>query len=475
MMCRVLWLVLCVALLVGAAAARPLPNVRPPPEKRTFVSTEVDKLIANYSSRMQDEDLATLFSNCWPNTLDTTVKYHDPKGPDTFVITGDIDAMWLRDSAAQTLSYITLVRDDEALRTLTCGVIQRQARYIVHDVFANSFQFDSSSPGPHADDKRRPNMTNLVFEGKYELDSLAWFLHLSQQFYVHTGAASLSDCFNLNDGTWRQAVSVAVDAITAMQAGTMEEFGREEYLFARDTFVGTDTTINQGRGPMAKRCGLSKCTFRPSDDSMRLPFLVPANAMASAALSGVAAVLARNDSSDPLATEVASLGKTIADAVHEQAVTLRGGTKVYAYEVDGFGSSVTMDDANLPSLLGLPLFGFTDMKDQLYLNTRALLLSDSNPYFFHGSAGEGIGGPHVGPGRIWPMSIIVRALTSDDDQEISTCLATLVASSADTGLLHESFWKDDVTSYSRPWFAWVNGMLGQLILQLAEERPHLIF
>lgn len=87
--------------------------------------------------------------------------------------------------------------------------------------------------------------------------------------------------------------------------------------------------------------------------------------------------------------------------------------KVFAFEVDGFGSAYFMDDANIPSLLSLPYLGYVDKNDPIYKNTRKFVLSEYNPYFFKGEAGEGIGGPHVGPGYIWPMSIIMRVYTSD--------------------------------------------------------------
>jgi len=150
-------------------------------------------------------------------------------------------------------------------------------------------------------------------------------------------------------------------------------------------------------------------------------------------------------------------------------------SSIYAFEVDGYGGQTIMDDANIPSLLALPYLGYTSRTDPLYLATRAVLLSPSNPYYFNGTAGSGIGGPHVGLDYIWPMSLIARALTSTSDEEIMYCLNTLKVSSAGTGWLHESYHKNDVLEFTRPWFAWVNGLYGQLIMQLAVERPHLIF
>ena len=143
--------------------------------------------------------------------------------------------------------------------------------------------------------------------------------------------------------------------------------------------------------------------------------------------------------------------------------------KVYAFEVDGFYNHVFMDDANVPSLLALPYLGCVDMDDPVYLNTRKLVLSNANPYFFQGKAGEGIGGPHIGYDMVWPMSIMMKAFTSRDDAEIKTCIKMLMDTDAGTGFMHESFHKDDATNFTRPWFAWQNTLFGELILKLVNE------
>jgi len=149
--------------------------------------------------------------------------------------------------------------------------------------------------------------------------------------------------------------------------------------------------------------------------------------------------------------------------------------KIYAYEVDGYGGSYTMDDANIPSLLSLPFLGYVSKTDPLYLNTRKFILSDANPYYSSGSAGKGVGGPHIGQGYIWPLSIIIQAQTSNDDNEIVECLNMLKSTDAGTGFMHESFWKDNASKFTRTWFAWANTQFGHLIQTLAEERPHLLF
>ena len=143
--------------------------------------------------------------------------------------------------------------------------------------------------------------------------------------------------------------------------------------------------------------------------------------------------------------------------------------KIYAFEVDGFGSRQLMDDANVPSLLAMPYLGDVDRGDPVYENTRKFVWSGDNPYFWRGAAGEGIGGPHIGVEMIWPMSIMMRAFTSDDDAEIRDCIVALMTTDAGTGFMHESFSRHDAANFTRAWFAWQNTLFGELILKLVNE------
>ncbi len=174
------------------------------------------------------------------------------------------------------------------------------------------------------------------------------------------------------------------------------------------------------------------------------------------------------------AAECHALAEEVRGALHAHALVAHPHDRLWAYEVDGFGNAVFMDDANVPSLLALPYLGCCAADDADYLRTRRLVLSETNPYFFRGKAAEGIGGPHVGLGMIWPLGIIVRALTSTSDQEIRTCLRWLRATHAGAGFMHEAFFKDDPTRFTRPWFAWANTLFGELLLRLRAERPRLL-
>lgn len=438
-------------------------HLRPPPDQRRFVSPAVDEHLAAVAARIADPRLAALFSDCAPNTLDTTVDFRrDADGaPDTYVITGDIDAMWLRDSAAQVWPFLPLAHADAALRDMLAGVVRRQARCVVLDPYANAFYRDPVLGYWQTD---RTEMRPGVHERKWELDSLAYFFRLSHGYWAAT--ADLSPF----DETWRSAVAVALSTLRVEQR-TGEGPLRSPYVFERP---GGSRLPRDGRGAASRNCGLVRCGFRPSDDMVAHPFLVPANAMAAVALRDLALLL--DALAQPaLATECRALAAEIALALEEHAVVAhpRHGD-IWAYEVDGYGARNLMDDANAPSLLSLPYLGFCAKDDPRYLRTRAFVLSADNPWFVSGTAAAGVGSPHTGPGTIWPMALVMQALTARDDAEIVACLRALVATDAGTGFMHESFRADDPRVFTRPWFAWANTLFGELVLTLAAERPHLL-
>jgi meiotically up-regulated gene 157 (Mug157) protein len=442
---------------------------RPAFAERRFTSIAVEAALARIGPAVADPRLRRLFENCLPNTLDTTVTFsRDALGrPDTFVITGDIAAMWLRDSTHQVWPYLRFARDDAPLRELLVGVVRRQAACVRLDPYANAF-YATPVTGDWAEDLTlmRPG----VHERKYELDSLCAVFRLAHGYWQATGDTSPFDA------DWHAAMQLAVESIVVQQAGSAEE-PEPAYTFRRLTPQALDTLPLNGRGHPARRCGLSKSPFRPSDDAASLPFPIAANAFAVVALRNLAALL--DALSPPCGPALSSRARAVAAEIH--AGLLDHGTvhhptcgRIWAFEVDGYGSSVLLDDANIPSLLSLPYLGFCAADDPLYLATRRFVLSEANPYFARGAAASGVGGPHVGLGWIWPMSIIMRALTSTDDEEILDCLDMLVRTDAGTGFMHETFWLDDPSRFTRPWFAWANTLLGELVLHLASTRPALL-
>ena len=227
-----------------------------------------------------------------------------------------------------------------------------------------------------------------------------------------------------------------------------------------------------------------RSAFRPSDDATILQFLVPANAFMSVELSHVADILHHLRSYASVSSETISFmaekaetfSQSIAMGIAENAVfdhPVFG--KVFAYEVDGYGGRIFMDDANLPSLLSLPLLGFLEASDPIYIATRKMVLSSlGNPYFLQGRQFKGIGGPHIGTKHAWPMSLIVQIMTSDQDDEITELLTMVKESTGGLGLMHESVNVKRVADYTRPWFAWANGLFGEMILDLMVRKPHLI-
>lgn len=439
---------------------------RPPVNQRRFISKAVEKTIASATSKIGDRELAWLFSNCFPNTLDTTVFPDSKDGkPDTFVITGDIHAMWLRDSSAQVWPYLALTREDVDLRVLLEGVIRRQTRCILLDPYANAFlQTPTSEPlswALHDETDMQPG----VAERKWELDSLCYPIRLAYGYWRESGDKTPFD------DTWRQAMHSVVDVMKVQQ----RKKGKGPYHFQRSSDIPTETLPENGYGKPVNPIGLIFSGFRPSDDACTLPFLIPSNLFAVVALRQLAEMADQVLEDSELSRETNALASELESALARYGKTDHPQCgEIWAYEVDGFGNSYCIDDANLPGLLGLPYLGSVPVNDPVYRRTRAFALGRNNPYFFQGSAAEGIGGPHTGENMIWPMSIIMRALTSTSDAEVASCLAALKRTHAGTGFMHESFDKDDPKKFTRSWFAWANSLFGELVLEVLKKHPKLL-
>ncbi len=458
------------ALLAGkyaAAAAVPeLPRGRPSKGARHFTSAAVEALIPQVQKQIGDRALATIFENCFPNTLDTTVypgTYDDR--PDTYVVTGDIDAMWLRDSSAQVWPYVTLAREDSRLRELLEGVIRRQARMILLDPYANAFMHDPTVRPLSWAEYDKTTYTPGVGERKWEVDSLCYTVRLAHGYWRATG-----DTLPF-DAQWKEAAWTIVKTFRAQQ----RKEGKGLYSFQRKTQVPSDTVALGGFGNPARPVGMIFSMFRPSDDACIYPLFVPANLFAVVALKQLAEMATHVVDDAKLATEALGLAAEVEHALemHGRAHHGKFG-EIWAYEVDGYGNVLMMDDANAPGLLSLPYLGVCGLEDVLYRRTREFVLSESNPYFFRGRAADGVGGPHEGLNMVWPMSIMYRALTSTDEREIRQCLVWLRNTTAGTGFMHESFDKDNASKFTRPWFAWANTLFGELVVKLAKERPGLL-
>lgn len=428
---------------------------RPAPEDRCFTSQSVENIITEVAPRIVDEKLRDMFVSCFPNTLDTTVKYNmEEDGPDTFVITGDIDAMWLRDSSAQVWPYLQLLPGDDALRNVIAGLIRRQTKCILIDPYANAF--NDGPKGSYWESDYTQPMDKRLHERKYELDSLCYPIRLAYEYWKKTGDTSVFD------NNWMKAMKLAVAIMKEQQ----RKNGRGSYSFQRKCERPTDSTINDGFGAPVKPTGMIVSAFRPSDDSTQYGFLIPSNMMAVVSLRQLSEMVNNVFGDNDFAKECSSLADEVDNGIKQYAVVNHPVCgEVYAFEVDGFGNSVCMDDANVPSLLSAPYLGYCAIDDPLYQNTRKLIWSENNPYFFKGSSGEGVGGPHVGIGYAWPMSIIMKGLTSDDKEEVRECLRMLRDTDGDTHKMHESFNVDNSSKYTRAWFAWANTLFGELVLK----------
>ncbi|MGP1421984.1 MAG: glycoside hydrolase family 125 protein [Tannerella sp.] len=441
------------------AAADYTQTNRPPVSERLFSSKAIEKEIVRIKKLLTNPKLAWMFENCFPNTLDTTVHYRAIDGEDdTFVYTGDIHAMWLRDSGAQVWPYVQFAKKDEELRRMIRGVILRQFKCILLDPYANAF-----NDGPVGGEWQK-DLTKMIpelHERKWEIDSLCYPLRLAYEYWKVTGDKSI-----FTNEQWLETVRSILRTFKEQQ----RKNNLGPYKFQRVTAVATDTQPNYGWGNPVKPVGLIASAFRPSDDATILQFLIPSNFFAVSSLRKAAEILDKVNKNNDLAKECTELASEVETALKQYAVNDHPKYgKIYAFEIDGFGNQLMMDDANVPSLLAMAYLGDVDINDPIYQNTRRFVWSEDNPYFFKGKAGEGIGGPHIGYDMVWPMSIMMKAFTSRDNAEIKTCIRMLMDTDNEMGFMHESFHKDDPSNFTREWFAWQNTLFGELIIKLVKE------
>ncbi|THH33784.1 hypothetical protein EUX98_g420 [Antrodiella citrinella] len=424
--------------------------------------------------RLKDPDLARLFENTFPNTLDTTVKYFNAIENLAFIITGDIDAQWLRDTANQFAHYHTLLSSDKELATLVKAVINNEARYVSEYPYCGSFQPppESGLAPTHNDwadgvTVNPPVNNQTVYECKYEIDSLCGFLKLSRSYYQATKDASFMNA------EWHSAVSQILRVVDEQSQATFDE---DFNLVSFYNWTGGNGALspavnNAGNGEPKAFTGLVGTHHRPSDDLSTFAFLTPANAMLSVELTNLADILDDTHQAKNVSQISRQYSARISDAIWNSTLV----DNIFAYETNGFGGRYVMDDANVPSLLSLPYLGFLEMNHPAYVATRKVVLSRQNPYFAAGTNFSGIGGPHIDAWNPWPMSQISAIFGTDDDSEIMNSLYLIANNTNGLGLIHESMSIYDTTSYTRSWFAWANSYFAEMLLDLAQRKPHLIF
>lgn len=419
---------------------------------KTTLPESIEKAMAETVARLAHRpELANLFRNCFPNTLNTTASLEEDGT--TFVFTGDIPAMWLRDSSAQVHQYLPYAKNDPQVRRILEGLIRRQTGLILTDAYANAFNSEPNNAG-FPDDLTAQNP--WVWERKYEVDSLCNPICLAWEYWKQTGVDAIFD-EKFHEALW-----------TIVRQWRLEQRHGEDsdYTFQRLDVVPSDTLKYEGKSRPVNFTGMTWSGFRPSDDACTFGYLIPANMFAVVALRHIAEIAETCLADGKLVAAAKSLENDIDDGIRTYGIyrhPVFG--DIYAYETDGFGNYNLMDDANVPSLLSIPYLGYVPASDPIYQNTRRFVLSRMNPHYGEGKFAKGIGSPHTPAGYIWPIALSMQGLTSTDDTEILALVDMLTATDAGTGFMHESFHPDDPKAFTRDWFAWANSLFSELILQ----------
>lgn len=416
---------------------------------------EVPTAVKNFMQTITEKcgtahaDWAKNFNACFANTLLTTIK----RLPDetTFVLTGDIPAMWLRDSTAQVRPYLVVAKEDAEIAKMIAGLVERQMQFICLDPYANAFNETANGAGHQTD---HTEMLPEIWERKYEIDSLCYPVQLSYLLYKATGDTSH---FN---ATFEQAV----DKILAVWE-TEQHHENSPYRFVRDTDRKEDTLVEDGAGSKVAWTGMTWSGFRPSDDACIYGYLVPSNMFAIVVLDCLREIFTTILPSEQKTAQIKQLRDEIEKGIKTYGVTTsETGEKIYAYEVDGKGSAKIMDDSNVPNLLSAPYLGYCDADDPLYLATRKVITSKENPYFYEGEYAKGIGSSHTPPEYIWPIALAMEGMTTTSKAEKERILNTLVACDGGTNLMHEGFDVNNPNNYTREWFSWANMMFCELVM-----------
>lgn len=418
---------------------------------------KLKEIALQYAEKIRDDKIAEMFVQCFMSTYETTVQL-DSDGS-CFVITGDIPAMWLRDSSAQVNHYVSFAKESEEAYNVISGLINRQVKCILADPYANAFNREANGLG-HSKDKTE--QSPYVWERKYEIDSLCYPVRLAYRFWkeADTTAHFTEDM--------RKALYKIIEVWNVEQ-----NHENSPYYFMRPFSKKKDTLSRKGKGAPVNYTGMTWSGFRPSDDSCKYGYLIPSNMFASVVLGYICEIAEKVYEDIPLKEKAEKLRKEIDEGIEEFAVINEGGKAFYAYETDGFGNYNLMDDANVPSLLSLPYLGYCDTDDERYINTRNFILSEKNPYYFRGKTAEGIGSPHTPKNHIWPIALSMQGLTSDSSEEMLRLIRTLRDTDASTGFMHESFHKDKPSKFTREWFSWANTLFAELVMKYIDENGEL--
>lgn len=375
--------------------------------------------------------VALKLQNLYKTAYDEAISRHAIVQQDgtTFVSTGDIDAEWLRDSSAVVKPYIGLSLTDPEVRRTLRGVVARQARYILLDPYANAFTIDYR-----------------VSERKFEMDSLLYPIWFSYLYWKSSGDRSI----------FTPQVQRAFERVMATLRVEQHHATRSKYRHPQ---------LAGGVGSPVGYTGLVWTGFRPSDDPARYQYNIPDNMFAVVVLRDLTEIEHSVYRNNKVAENSWGLGIEIQRAIEQYGqVNVPPFGRIYAYEIDGRGHDNLMDDANIPSLLSMPYYGYMSNRDSVYKATRAFVLSDRNPFFYQGKYASGIGSPHTPRGYVWPLSLVMQALTSSDQSEIDRLLTYIAASDTGDHRLHESFNANWPEAYTRDDFAWPNALFAELMI-----------
>ncbi|MBT2658569.1 glycoside hydrolase family 125 protein [Bacillus sp. ISL-18] len=399
-----------------------------------------------------DEKLHTMFEQCFVNTYTTTLKkLEDGK---TFVVTGDIPAMWLRDSAAQVRPYLIAAEEDVELADLLEGVIRQQFAFILHDPYANAFNETANGKGHQSD---LTQMTPHIWERKYEIDSLCYPIQLAYLFWKSTGRTAYI----------KETFQEVLETIIQVWRTEQDHENQSPYRFERADVRQSDTLIREGKGGRVVPTGMTWSAFRPSDDACTYGYLVPANMFAVVVLGYAAEICDEVLRDSSLKEACLQLREEIRQGIEQYAKLdhpIYG--EMYVYETDGEGRSQLMDDANVPSLLAAPYLGYLPFDDRTYIHTRKFLLSRDNPYYYEGKYAKGIGSPHTPDHYIWHIALAIQGMTSTSEEEKQQILAYFKNTDGGTNFMHEGFNADGPEEFTRDWFAWANTMFSEFVLSL---------
>lgn len=420
--------------------------------QRNHQYSSIEKILQTVQVTLKEEPkVFEMFQNCYTNTLNTTVK--SLSDGTTYVITGDIPAMWLRDSAAQLRPYLIAAKNEPAIADILTGLSKRQFMYIQIDPYANAFNEQDNGKCWEHDDTE---MSGWVWERKYEIDSLCYPLQFAYLIWKNTGR---TEHFN---ETFKAGAEKILEVFRTEQCH--EE--KSPYSFVRYNTYFTDTLSRDGKGALVKSgIGMTWSGFRPSDDACTYGYLVPSNMFAVVVLGYLEEIADEIFNDVKLKNEAEALKNEIYEGIETYGITRTEefGT-VYAYETDGYGQYNLMDDANVPSLLSMEYLGYKGKQKETAENTMRFILSEANPYYYAGKKASGIGSPHTPVKYIWHIALAMEGLTAKSKEKKLEMLRKLTETSGGTGLMHEGFHADDDTVYTREWFSWANAVFSELVL-----------